>query len=238
MIKRFSVLVLVTLLLLLGAASVLAQDGTPEVTPEATVEDTRSLSEIFASLPQSRAVDGGFVVGQPDAPITVIEFSDFACPHCQNYRPVIDQVIQQYVADGKAKFELRILPTAGGQLSYYAAQVMECSNHQRVGTFWQSYELLYDYAANGEYDENIGQRLSDHFELKYDKILNCVGSAQQVAKDTALAMAVGVMGTPAVLVRYGDGDPEFVTLEGREYSQGGVAFEVLAQVIEAANAPV
>jgi hypothetical protein len=61
-------------------------------------------------------------------------------------------------------------------------------------------------------------------------------AAGQVDRDTNFAFASGVMGTPAVLVRYG-GEAQFVTLEGRQYSQGGVPFEVLAQVIDAANAP-
>ncbi len=249
--KRNVVLVLMALFLLVNVTGALAQEGktglaaTPEATPEATAEATPeataeaelSVSEIFAGLPQQRADDGGFVVGELDAPITIVEFTDFACPHCQSYRLVIDEVIRQYVAEGKAKFELRILPTAGGQLTYYAGLLAECSNHQRVGTFWQTYETLYDYAANGEYDAQIGQRLTDEFELNYDKLVKCAESAQQVLKDVTLAQQVGIGGTPAVLVRYDDGEAEFVTLEGRTYNQGGVAFEVLAQVIEAANDP-
>gem|GEM_PF-6126817 len=51
-------------------------------------ETEPTISEIFASLPQSRTEDGGFVVGKPEAPITIVEFVDYACPHCQTYRPV------------------------------------------------------------------------------------------------------------------------------------------------------
>lgn len=251
--KRNVVFVLVVLLLLALIPNVFAQEGksglaatpeataeataeaTIEATPEATAEAELSLTDIFASLPQSRTEDGGFVVGEPDAPITIVEFSDFACPHCQSYRPVIEQVIRQYVATGQAKFELRILPTAGGQLTYYVGLLTECATHQRQGAFWESYETLYGLATTGQYDSDIAQRLADALDLDATKLQTCVQTAKQTLKDMTLAQQVGVGGTPAVLVRYGDGEPEFITLDGRTYDQGGVAFAVLAQVIEAAN---
>lgn len=228
--KRDAVLLAAIFCLLLGVSSAFAQDATE------TVETTeRSISEIFASLPQMRTEDGGFVVGEPDAPITIIEFADFACSHCQTYRPVIDQVVSDYVATGQAKLELRIFPTAGGELTYYAGQVMECANHQLPGTFWQAYELLYDDATGGEYDETIGEKVADEYGLNYTKLLTCVEYAQQVARDMTLAQASAVSGTPAVRIRLNDGDVEVITLDGAAYEQGGVDYEVLARVIEDAQ---
>ena len=229
--KRMLVLV-VLIGSLFSGTSLFAQDATPE----ATAEIERTLSEIFASLPQSRSEDGGFVVGEPDAPITIIEFADFACPHCQNYRPIIEQVIIDYVATGQAKFEFRIFPTAGGQYTYFAGQALECINHQNVGLFWQAYEVLYDYAENGDYDETIAQQLSDEYGLDYQKLLNCIQFALQTQTDIQLAQELGVSGTPAVMMREGDEAPQFITLGSRTYSSGGVAYEVLAEIIEAANA--
>src|SRR5262245_46798965 len=53
-----------------------------------------------ASLPQERTADGGYVVGNPNAPITIIEFADFACPHCQEYHPTITKFLNDYVVPG------------------------------------------------------------------------------------------------------------------------------------------
>jgi protein-disulfide isomerase len=214
-----------------------AAAATDEPTAAATLEAVESVTDIFARLPQTRTADGGFVVGAASAPITIVEFADYACPHCQVYSSTMEQVIQQYVATGQAKFELRLLPTAGGQLSYYVGQLLECANHQRVGAFWQSYEPLFSLAETGQYDSNIAQRIVDAYSLNTDKLATCMTAAGQVDRDTSFAFASGVMGTPAVLVRFNDGEAQFVTLEGRQYSQGGVPFEVLAQVIDAANAP-
>ena len=225
----FRILLGAVFCLLLGVSSGFAQDATEE--PPAP----QTISEIFASLPQSRTEDGGFVVGEETAQITIVEFADYACPHCQNYRPVIEQVIVDYVATGQAKLELRIFPTAGGQYTYFAAQALECAEHQLPGTFWQSYELLYGYATSGEYDETIAQMVSEEYELNYDKLLTCLEYAQQVLRDVALGQDSGVTGTPAVMVRLGDSAPEFITLDGVIYNRGGVSFDVLAQVIEAAQ---
>ena len=88
------------------------------------------------TLPASHShaqADGGFVLGNPNAPITMIEFADFACPHCQEYHPMITQFLADYVVTGKAKFEYRVFPTAGGQLSEYTGQLLECAEEQKAG---------------------------------------------------------------------------------------------------------
>ena len=227
--KRFAVLLAVMLLLSLTTSSLLAQSAAQE-----NAEPT--LSELFASLPQSRTADGGFVVGQPDAPITIVQFADYACPHCQDYRSTIDPILQIYLPTGQIKYELRILPTAGGQATYYAGLVQECANHQRLGMYWQAYEALYSYATVGNYRGDVAQRLADDFGLDYNKLIRCTRSASQVATDTNLANQLGVQGTPGIMVRYGDGDPQFITLDGETFSAGGVPYPILAQVIQTANA--
>ena len=248
--KRYAVL-LVMICLLLSAVGLLAQDATPEstpesgaaATPEATLEPTAeataailsSIGEVFASLPQTRQPDGGFVVGAASAPITVVEFIDYACPHCQVYRPIVDQVLMQYLAAGQMKYELRLFPTAGGQLSYDVDLLVECSEQLRPGSFWQAYDLLYNYAMSGKYDQNVGKRMAAAFDISYSKMLTCAQSAKQVDNDIAFGEKIGVQGTPAILVRYGDDGPKFITVGNHTYSAGGVPYDVLTQTIDAAN---
>ncbi len=203
----------------------------PKRTPDAPLTP----SEIFAQLPQARLEDGGYVVGEPDAPITIIEFADYACPHCQDYRPVIDQIIADYVATGQAKFELRIFPTAGGVKTYAVGKLLECAEAQRTGAFWAAYDLLYQWAIPGDYDGNVPRLLATNLDVSYDKMIACIDTAQQVDADIAFGEANGVTGTPAVLVSYGDAVPEFITLDDVTYDRGGVSYEVLARVIEDAN---
>ena len=236
--KRVAV-VLVMIGLLWSAVSLMAQEATPEATPEPTAEATvttpQTISELFASLPQTRQADGGFVVGQPTAPITVIEFIDYACPHCQEYRPTVDRLLMQYLPTGQMKYELRLFPTAGGQLSYDVDLLVECAEKQKAGVFWQAYDLLYGYAITGKYDQNVGKRMATALDLNYTKMLDCAQTAKQVDTDITFGENIGVTGTPAVMVRLGDGDPQFITLGGTVYNRGGVPFDVVSTVIDRVN---
>lgn len=189
----------------------------------------------FAELPQSRAEDGGFVLGNPDAPITIVEFADFACPHCQAYLPDITRFIKDYVVTGKARFEYRVFPTAGGQTSYYTGQLLECAEEQRTGAFWSGYKLMYDYAMSGRYNNEVAQLFAADLELDVDELLTCASSATQVEADGNFARQAGITGTPAVLVRYSDGTTQFITFNGRTYNSGGPSYSVLAAVADAAE---
>src|SRR5690606_3161075 len=113
----------------------------------------------------SRGEDGAFIMGDPDAPITLIEFTDFACPHCQRYQPTIDQFIATYVNTGRARLESRVFPTAGGQQTAVAAAAAECADEQVAGAFWQARELLFAYAMAGQYDITFLDRLNNDLAL-------------------------------------------------------------------------
>lgn len=186
-----------------------------------------------ASLQQTRADDGGFVLGNPEAPITVIEFADFACSHCQEYHPTITKFLQNYVVTGKAKFEYRIFPTAGGQTSVYTGQLLQCAEEQKPGSFWNGYNLMFSYAFSGRYTQDVGRLLANDEGLNYSELLNCASTATQVQTDVNFGQQSGITGTPAVLVRYGDGPAQFVNFSGRTYSSGGPPYDVLAAITEA-----
>ncbi len=189
-------------------------------------------SEInYASIPQSRTADGGFVLGNPDAPFTVIEFADFYCPHCQEYHPEIQKFLANYVATGKAEFEYRNFPTAGGQLSYYTGQLLECAEEQKPGAFWQGYKLMFDYAFSGRYNQDVGRLFANDVGVNYSQLLTCASTAQQVQKDVAFGQNNGITGTPAVLIRYNNGAAQVVP----GYDRGGPPYSVLAQLADAAQ---
>ncbi len=190
----------------------------------------------FSQIPQSRGEDGAFVLGHPDAPVTLVEFADFVCPHCVTYESTISQFIQQFVVTGQAKLEYRMFPTAGGDLTRFAGQIAECAEEQRTGGFWEAYPLLYDLARTGQYSQDLGQRVANQLGLNYAELLSCSTTAQQVTTDVEFGRAQSVTGTPAVRVRYNDGPAQpIVTASGQTVSSGGPEFTVLAQMVESAN---
>lgn len=194
---------------------------------------TTASSVDFSTIPQSRTEDGAFVLGNPDAPVTIVEFADYACPHCQQYRATMDQFIANHVVNGEAKFEFRLFPTVGGAISEFAGRIGECAEAQEPGAFWEAYELFYQLAESGQYSDQMGRTVAERLNLDYSQILNCTSSASQPATDVALGRRLGVSGTPAVMIRYGNGDPTFVNFGGRTYNSGGVPYDVLSQVVQA-----
>lgn len=189
----------------------------------------------YASLPQFRGTDGAFILGDPDAPVTIIEFADFGCPHCQTYHVTTQQFIKDYVVTGQASFEYRNFPTAGGDLTRFTAQLAECADMQRPGAFWQAYDLLYDYAMTGRYNRDVGRLLAQDLNMEYSTLLTCSSEATQWQTDVNFGRSSGISGTPAVMVRYGDGPAQFINVGGRTYDQGSVPANVLAEVVVNAN---
>jgi protein-disulfide isomerase len=243
--KRRLFAFLIPVLILSAVAGAHAQEATVEATAEATAEatveptapTTEELQAIFRELPQTRLEDGGFVVGNPDAPITIVEFSDFACPHCLTYRATIDRIIVDYVATGQAKFEFRVFPTAGGQMTAIAAFTSECAETVAPGSYWHSYGTLYDMAAAQNYSVFLPLALVVALDADPEAVLQCIETQEtaQVLVDIALGQSLGVTGTPAVAIRDSEGTLQWIEYEGQTFEQGGVAYEVLAAVIEAAQ---
>ncbi len=220
MIRRILALALALLL----PAAVLAQEATPEAeTP---------FSDVLASLPASRGADGAFVLGDPAAPRTLIEFADWACPHCIEYRPTIEQFIRDYVVSGEANFEFRILPTAGGTRTVVAAQVAECADRQQPGAFWQASQVLYTLAEARTYDA-LDAQITEALGLDAEAMAACLPEAGQVLTDMRYASAHGISSTPAVLIREGESAAIPVRLNGT-VPRGAPSFSALQRMMETA----
>jgi hypothetical protein len=195
------------------------------LTGAATAQDDDLLS-LYSDIPQSRAEDGAFVLGDPEAAITIIEFADYLCGHCQTYEATVSQFIDEYVVTGQAKYELRIIPIIHEFYSPRMAQIAECAYDQ--GKFWPANRMLFEMAANQEVGEDIVDVVAERLALDIDALNECLPNAQQHTIDDVLANDLGVTGTPAVRVQVGDGPRGAIQLEGTVFGGGGVSLDVLA----------
>lgn len=214
-----------------------------EATVEATNEARQSLfTNPYADIPFSRTEDGAPVLGNPDAPITIIEFADYACPYCQRYEPTVQEFIQGYVATGRAKFEFRILPTAGGHMTEIIGSVVSCFEDQRAGVFWPLHNEVYAYAEQGQYDEKMIQSVAEHFDLSYADAVTCIGQngrPLQSEIDRQLAHSLGIRGTPGIRVRYkghNNEEAQYLIVDGKAWTAGGAPLRLLGQAVEDAEA--
>ncbi len=167
-----------------------------------------SASVDYSTIPQERQADGGFVIGDPDAPVTIVAFEDFLCPHCQRYEATTAQFISQYVATGLAKFEYRFLPAVDATYSPMAAKLAECAEILKPGSFWDAHDALFDIASSARFSNSSPRTFADRMDIPYTDLLECQQDANQVNIDMQLADQLGVSGTPTILVRYGDSRPQ------------------------------
>jgi protein-disulfide isomerase len=218
--QQMTIIGVVVVVAVIAAVALVAASGT-----------TTASNIDFQALNPTRTDDGAFIIGDPDAPITLIEFADFGCPHCLEYKPAIEQFIRDYVVTGKARFEFRIFPTAGGELTRFAGQIAQCMEEEQPGSFWKAYDLFFTLSASGQYSDRIGQIAAERLGFDYGELLDCTQDADQVQTDVALGQRVGVNGTPAVMIRYGDSEPEFIP----GYDRGPAPYDVMAQVANQAQ---
>jgi protein-disulfide isomerase len=155
--------------------------------------------------------------GPANAPITIVEFSDFQCPYCARVNPTIDEALRVYGDRVRVVFRqfplLSIHPQA-----QKAAEASLCAHDQ--GKFWEMHDLLF---AN---QRDLGiERLKAHaagLGLDAAAFATCLDDgrhAAQVAKDLVDGQAAGVSGTPAMFVN------------GR-FLSGAVPFAELAKLID------
>ncbi len=152
-------------------------------------------------------------LGDPNAPVTIVEFADFQCPFCNRFfREAEREIINQYVRTGKARLIYRDFAFLGEE-SVRASEASECADEQ--GKFWAYHDRVYDFIWDNYYaknlnGENVGafseanlKRLAGETGLDEGKFALCLVSRRyqaEVEKDTADGRAAGVSGTPTTFI--------------------------------------
>jgi protein-disulfide isomerase len=158
----------------------------------------------YAKLPMAGGeLSGGHTKGQPDALVTVSEFSDFECGHCANAYHSLKQVLPRYQKDVQVRFHHFPLdpacnPAVKHSLHQYAclaAMAAECAGAQ--GHFWEYHDLLFENQSKLDRDSllDYAQRLG----LDRAAFLACLDSdapRQAIARDVAEGMRLGIESTP------------------------------------------
>jgi len=162
------------------------------------------------------AAGAGPSVGPMDAPVTIIEFSDFQCPYCQRLAPTIDQVKTAY-AD-RVRVVFRQFPLPMHKDAQKAAEASLCA--AEAGRFWEMHDAMFaNIRALGvaELKKTAGGLELD--QETFDQCLDSGRYATQVAEDIREGRAAGVSGTPAIFIN------------GR-FLSGAASFDTLAKVID------
>ncbi len=168
----------------------------------------RSLSEERIAAPAAPAVDrfagipqDGTALGDPDAPVTVVEFVDMQCPFCGEFdRTVLPAVVEDYVRSGRVRIELRTMAFLGPDSVRAAQAVSGAAAQDRM---WQFVDRF--FAAQGA--ENSGYVTEDFLRdvgsgvpgLDVERAL-AADSRDAIALAEREARAAGIDSTPSFLV--------------------------------------
>jgi len=135
--------------------------------------------------------------GSANAPVTIVEFSDFQCPFCSKLTPTIKQVEQKY--GDKVRVVFRQYPLPFHQNAQKAAEASLCALDQ--GKFWELHDAMFaDQNALGvDQLKATAAKLGVNAE-KFNKCLDSGEKAAAISLDQKAGQAAGVNGTPALFI--------------------------------------
>jgi protein-disulfide isomerase len=185
--------------------------------------ETRPLAAPMATAPQ-RPVDdkvsyafvpGTFSLGKEDAPLVLVEYTDYQCPFCQRFHnDTFAQIKANYIDTGKVRFVSRDFPLGFHENAMRGAVAARCSAEQ--GKYWDFRHTLIVNASQLQADKIAGY--AQNASLDVSKFKACIDSDKYKAaidKDIAEGQLAGVTGTPAfVLGRLQNGKLEGVRIVG------------------------
>ncbi len=160
--------------------------------------------------------------GDPNAPITITEFSDYQCPFCVRFAKQTEpQLIEAYVKTGKVRFVYRSFGLFIGQESQDAAEASYCAGDQ--GKFWEYHDLLFANHTGenvGDYSRRRLEAFAEALQLDMKAFRDCLNSgkyAQRVTQDGIDGRALGVKATPSFVINYTvNGETKTRLIEGAQ----------------------
>lgn len=135
--------------------------------------------------------------GPADAPVTIVEFSDFECPYCSRAAQTIDKVVENNA--GKVRLVFRSYPLPFHKKAKKASEAALCANEQ--GKFWQMHDAMFgDQQKLDVPDLKATAKTLGLDSAAFDTCLDSGKYAAQVDADMKVGQEAGVEGTPAFFI--------------------------------------
>jgi protein-disulfide isomerase len=154
--------------------------------------------------------------GEPHAPVALVEFSDFQCPHCKHLQPALERILDEYRGQVRLYFKNYPIGRAHPDAALAAAAALAAG---RQGKFWQFHDRL--WAGDQEHEElPVLEKHARDLKLDLKKWKADLENAkEQVARDHAEGEKLDVAATPTLFIN------------GRKYN-GPPAYEDIKDWIE------
>jgi protein-disulfide isomerase len=163
----------------------------------------RRQADIHIKLPEpelpilSVNTDDDPSMGPADAPVTIVEFSDFQCPYCKLSVQVIKDILGKY--PGKVRVVYRDFPGFNHPHAQQAAEAAQCAAEQ--GYFWNYHDLLFSQQVAGQgWDFAALAKQLGLDQQSFALCLNARRYREEVVKDLQDGLRLGVSSTPTFFV--------------------------------------
>jgi protein-disulfide isomerase len=154
--------------------------------------------KVMLEPPRQTVAEAGRPARGPiNAPIEMIEFSDFQCPYCLRASPIVTQVLNAY--GDRIRFVYRHYPLPNHPNAWPAAEASQCANEQ--GKFWPYHDKL--FASEGRLSDADLRRSAAEVGVDPAKFGACLDAHRfkaDVDADIAAGDEAGVSGTPAFFI--------------------------------------
>ncbi len=164
-------------------------------------------ANVASTISPKDLIDDDVVLGNPDAPVTLVEFGDYQCPFCGRFFSDVESKLrEEYIKPGKVKMVFRDFPFLG-QESADAAMASQCAAEQKK--FWEYHDGLYTAEIidgkerNGNLNDAFFKSLASSLNLDRAHFDTCLASKKydkEAHKDYTDGIAAGVTGTPTTFV--------------------------------------
>lgn len=158
-----------------------------------------------AAAPQEMAqvkitIDDDPMKGKADAPVTIVEFSDYQCPFCRrNYTQVFPEIEKEYIDSGKVRYVFRDYPLPFHQNAIPAAIAANCAGQQ--DKYWDMHNYLFSNQSNLNEEGYLKFAEDNKLDIaKYKACLSDEGQKKEIEKDMQDGQKYGVRGTPSFFV--------------------------------------
>lgn len=158
-------------------------------------------------------------LGNPNAPVKIIEFSDAKCFYCKKfYMESFKKIKDEYIDKGLAVFYYRDFAFLSPE-SIQASLASKCAREQEK--FWEYIDILFENQSVGFNKENL-IKFAEKLNLDKEKFEKCINESKymdEIQEDIKAAQALGVRGTPYLIIN-------------NDIIEGAYPYEYIKQIIE------
>lgn len=203
-----------------------AREAQAKGAQKAASEETSKRDEEFKNPLKPEIDETRAIWGPKDAPITVVEYSDFQCPYCSRGFQTVEEVKKAY--EGKVRFIFKHLPLDFHPMAMPAAKYFEAIARQSPEKAYKFHDMVFsnqgDLGTKKEaFLKDTAKKVGANMKT-LDKDLADASLMERITKDTAEAQKFGISGTPGFIIngvslKGAYPFPEFKTIIDRQLSE-------------------